>query len=159
MIVDEKLWEEQRDFERGNILLRKHHYDLIISGDNHQTLLFEHDGRHLINCGSLLRTSIDQIEHRPCIFRYNTETKELRQEFIPIETGINVFNREQVEAKKENNAELDLFIASLKDTKVKGMSFVRNLNQYLKDTNQEEPLQNLVNDLLTPDAWRTNWSL
>lgn len=70
MVIEEKLWDKQSEFDRANILLMKHPFDLFVCGDNHTYHTAKHGDRVLVNCGSLVRTNIDQIDHEPTIFFY-----------------------------------------------------------------------------------------
>ena len=60
VIHSEKLWEGQIDYVKGENFLKKWNYDLVVSGDNHQSFCCEFLHQKLINCGSLMRTSITQ---------------------------------------------------------------------------------------------------
>lgn len=62
--------------------------ELLLTGDNHQTFTCRKDGKLLVNPGSLSRMTKDQKDHKPCVFVYDTATKDLTQHFIPIEDDV-----------------------------------------------------------------------
>lgn len=143
MIVDSKIWEGQVDHTYGKILLKKYNYDLIVSGDNHKHFIM-HSGigssigkKLLINCGSLLRTRIDQEDHRPCVYVYNTNPQEgapvLEQVYLVIDKFENVIRVEEAVKIKAESERLKKFVDALKvDTKLTGINYRRNIKDWLK---------------------------
>ena len=101
MIIDKKLWDGQKDFTKGTELLRKTKYDLIVSGDNHQHFHKSINGRHLINCGSLMRSTIDQYNHEPVYYIVDTKARTAECIKLPAAHAVEVFSKEQV-IKKQN---------------------------------------------------------
>jgi DNA repair exonuclease SbcCD nuclease subunit len=94
----EENWQD--DYELGNKFLANHAFDLIVSGDNHQTFVFkEHKigkkKKYLFNCGSLMRSKIDQIDHKPCIFIFDMDNRSFEQIFIPIQPWQKCFDLER----------------------------------------------------------------
>ena len=70
-------------------LLQKHpEYDIICTGDNHQTFVEEYQGRLLVNPGSMMRMTAAQADHKPCVFLWYAETNTVQQVFLPIEEGV-----------------------------------------------------------------------
>ncbi len=48
-------------------------YDICLFGDNHVPFMVTRDKQTVVNCGSLMRRHIDQIEHKPCAYKlYST---------------------------------------------------------------------------------------
>ena len=142
MIGNEKIWEGQKDFIYASDFLRKHkEYDLIVSGDNHKTFYCKEGNRFLFNMGSLMRSTIDQTNHKPMVALFDTQslTYELIQ--IPIEPAETVFNLEKVEQQKEKSKEIEAFVEGLKSTEIVGLDFLSNLQTYLDDNKIEDKLQ------------------
>ena len=126
-------------FQLANHVLMENKFDLILTGDNHQTFAVTRNGRTLVNPGSLMRSKIDQQNHRPCVFLYDTETKNLDQRFIPVKPINEVLNIEKAKEEKEKNEELKVYVKELtKDVKVKGLDFKWNLWSFVKIGNLEE---------------------
>jgi len=147
MIIEEKLWSQQVEYEASNIFLRQHNYDLIVSGDNHRPFInTTKGGRTLINCGAMLRSNIDQLDHKPFVVLFDTETKKYERIFIPIAPGEDVFKMDEVSLTKERNENLEVFISGLSDNKSIDLTFEDNLRQYIKDNAVDPSISNIIFD-------------
>jgi DNA repair exonuclease SbcCD nuclease subunit len=141
MIVDDKIWEGQEDHTYGKILLTKTKYDLIVSGDNHKHFIM-HSGqgssigkRLLINCGSMLRTRIDQGEHRPCVYVYDTNPGKgepvIEQVYLVVQDFDKVIKVEEATRLKAENEKLTEFVDALSvDAHLTGINYKRNVYDY-----------------------------
>lgn len=148
MIVDSKIWEGQEDHTYGKILLMKSKYDLIVSGDNHKHFIM-HSGtggsigkRLLINCGSMLRTRIDQRDHKPCVYVYDTNPGKaepvFEQVFLTIDDFDNVIKVEEAARIKAENEKLTQFVDALSvDAHITGIKYKRNVFDYLEQNKKE----------------------
>jgi hypothetical protein len=149
MIVDTKIWEGQEDHTYGKILLKKYNYDLIVSGDNHNHFIM-HSGigssigkKLLINCGSLLRTRIDQEDHKPCVYIYNTDPKEgepiIEQVYLIVDDFENVIRIEEAKKIKAESERLKDFVDALTvDTQLTGINYKRNIKNVLTEATKEQ---------------------
>ena len=104
-------------------------FDLIVTGDNHQTFVREDKGRLLVNPGSFMRNDADQIDHKPCVFLWYAEENGVEQVFIPIEQG--VVSREHIDEVVKKEERLSAFMECLGDNKVDGIDFENNLRQMM----------------------------
>jgi DNA repair exonuclease SbcCD nuclease subunit len=134
IIDDKKLWEAQEEFTYGYQLLEKHGFDLIVSGDNHKHFVIQNGNKTLINCGSMMRKNIDQTDHKPVVYLFDTETREFEPIYIPIEPPEDVFEMEVVEKEKSINEEMRAFAEGLKnkDIKIISTDVVQNIIKHLK---------------------------
>lgn len=162
MVVDTKIWEGQEDHTYAKTFLLKTEYDLIVSGDNHK-LFWAHSGtgrigkRLLLNCGSLLRTRIDQEDHKPCVFIYNTspskEKPEPVLEQIPlvVEDFDKVIKIEEAKKVKEENENLKKFVDALDvDVKLTGLNYKRNVwNEFLNNDAVDDPMKLFAQTVFT----------
>ena len=124
MIVQKKLWQDQIDFSYAKDLLKKNpNCDLFVTGDNHQSFIEEYQGRYLINCGSLMRANIDQVDHKPVVYIYDTDKKSFDEIFLKVKPIKKVLNLDRAHIQKQRDEKLELFIDTLK---TKG----RESNQY-----------------------------
>jgi len=115
-------------------------FDLIITGDNHQAFTEEYKGRLLINPGSMLRKTADQIDFKPRVYLWDAESNTAEPVYLPIEPG--VVSRRHIEVKEERKNRLDAFINIIKSEEFEiGVSFeetvrkvldTRNINQTIK---------------------------
>jgi DNA repair exonuclease SbcCD nuclease subunit len=116
-------------------LLKKSKFNLILTGDNHQTFTAEHEGRHLINCGSLMRKTADQITHRPVVYQVNLDPLQINPVYVPIEEGVVV--RSHIEKKDEHEKRLTAFVSKLKEGGEVSLSFKENIEALLSGVEQE----------------------
>ena len=144
IIESKKLWPGQEDYSTGEMFLKKSKFDYVISGDNHKAFSIKTEKQMLINCGSLARSSIAQIKHKPRVWKISTKSKQTKKFFVPIEKE--VLKNEEDHRKKENR-NLDKFLNLIKTkTKINGLDFKNNI---LLRINELEPeIQNLVHDIM-----------
>jgi DNA repair exonuclease SbcCD nuclease subunit len=97
IIAEKKLWDKQEGHVKSSSLLRNHNFDLIVSGDNHNTFQDNYRNRYLVNAGSLMREKIDQESHKPCFFIYDSDepTNKVEKIYIPIQPFNEVFKEKE----------------------------------------------------------------
>ena len=117
-------------------------FDLIVTGDNHQTFVREEKGRLLVNPGSFMRNDADQIDHKPCVFLWFAESNTVEQVFIPIEQG--VINRDYIDDKKAKDNRLDAFVEKLGEQVVSGINFPGNLEKMVNDKSVSQGVRDKV---------------
>ena len=139
IIKDEKLWEGQEDATMGNILLKSSGFDLILSGDNHSHFTIStKTGKHLVNCGSLLRTAIDQSDHVPTVYIYDTVKKTITPHVVPHKPFSEVFDLSKYEAEKERDEKLEAFLTRMTgEVELEGLDFIKNMDTYVSQNEQE----------------------
>lgn len=151
MIIDKKLWSAQSEYSSSIIFLRENaQFDLIVSGDNHQSFeAHTPGGRSLFNCGAMMRNKVDQVNHKPIIVLYDTDTKKGEKIYIPIEDAETVFRMEKVEVEKERNEQLEAFVNGISDGgKEVSLEFEDNLrSQIEKDGIDQEVAEIALNSL------------
>lgn len=114
----------------GNTLLQAFpEYDFILTGDNHERFTAEHDGRILINPGSIFRTTTKQTDFEPAIFLIDTETKTFEEIKIPIEKGV-IFN-DSAEEKKAGEARWKGYVDSVKSSEGETVKFGDEVDAFL----------------------------
>ena len=117
-------------------------YDLIVSGDNHQTFVEEYQGRLLVNPGSLMRMSADQIVHKPCVFLYYSDNNSVEQVFIPIEKD--VVDRSHIDNKQETESRFNSFITRMNEDFELSLSFEKNISAYLKTNKTRKTVEETI---------------
>jgi DNA repair exonuclease SbcCD nuclease subunit len=105
-------------------------YDLIVSGDNHMPFTYEQDGRLLVNPGSMMRMSADQIDHKPRVYLWYAETNTVEPVYLPIEQG--VISREHIEKKEDRDKKIKAFVTHLNEDYKTGVDFEGNLKEYFR---------------------------
>ena len=100
-------------------------FDLIVTGDNHQTFTLRDGDRILVNPGSLKRDDADQVKHKPCVFLWFAEANTIKKVYVPIEQG--VISREHIDVQAAREKRLDAFIEKLGSQVTHGVDFLKNL--------------------------------
>lgn len=155
MIIDEKLWAEQEGHTWANHILLKNKFDLIVSGDNHQQFTVSKHQKHLVNMGSLGRSTIAQINHHPAICIYDTENKGLEIVDIDCKPFEEVMQIKKAEKEKEKNEQMKAFAKSLgKDTldgrsEILKLNFTDALEEYVEKNEIPKEISEILFDCLT----------
>jgi len=133
VIKDDTLWNKQIA-NTGEKILRKYPmFDIICTGDNHNTFLCQNKNRFLVNPGSMMRLKTNQKDHKPCVFRW--DKGNLEQIFLPIEED--VFDDSHITEKEEKESRLDGFITKLNEIRPElnensSVSFKGNLKNFFQ---------------------------
>jgi hypothetical protein len=142
-------WEKpfmpgQKAGDATRLLKKYKDFDLIITGDNHQTFTVADGRRKLVNAGSMTRMRSDQKDFKPCVFLWYATTGNLQQVFIPIvpeavddEKCKKANERKEREAAREN-----AFIARLESQEDVAFSFDDNIDAAL--VGESEDVQQVV---------------
>lgn len=150
MVIKAKLWDDQKGAEYGSVLLDQFpQYQLMATGDNHQNFVIEsNDGRVLINAGSMMRSTIGQIEHQPKIYvveiKHN-KIADLIEIDIPIEPAEKVFRLENVQREKEIDKNMQAYIEGLQEHKAQDLNFENELDVYVKANQVENNVVDILN--------------
>ncbi len=124
-------------------ILRKYpQFDLIITGDNHQSFWVNHAGRLLVNPGSLTRQTADQAEFKPRVYLWYADTNTVQSVYLPIEEG--VISREHIDHKEEHDKRIDAFISKLDGDWQVELSFEQNLKAFFEKNNIRDLVKELI---------------
>lgn len=141
MIVKDKLWSEQENYELSGAFLRRYKFDLVVSGDNHNKFHQKHKNRYLFNCGSLMRNRIDQEDHFPSVIIFDTDTTDYKEVLIPIRPFKEVVDLVEAEKEGERNENLeDLRDALKKKTEIKGLNYKQRVFDRVEALKKSESL-------------------
>ena len=145
MVIENKpLWPGQ-EAPKGNTLLKKFpEYDLILTGDNHNPFVTEYKGRLLVNPGSMMRMTANQINHKPRVYKWYADTNMVEAVYLPTEE--NVISRIHIESKEERDERMEAFVSRMQDDFAIELSFENNLEEYFKVNRTKKAIQN--------KAWR-----
>lgn len=146
VVKDYKVWAGQTEYVRAIDLLKNNDYQFIVSGDNHTGFIESYSGKVLINCGSIMRSSIAQINHKP--FFAFIDRGVVKTINIPIASASKVFDIDKLEREKEKNAELDSFINGLSSQKEMGLDFEDNLETYFRENKISKEVRNCIRENL-----------
>jgi len=141
MVIENKpLWPGQ-EAPKGSALLKKHpEYNLILSGDNHNSFTIEHEGMLLVNPGSMMRTNADQESHKPRVYLWWAETNTIEAVYLPIEQG--VISRTHIEVAKDRENRNQAFIQRVNSLEGVEIDYEDNLAIYFKKYKTEIAIRN-----------------
>lgn len=124
-------------------ILRKYpQYDLIVTGDNHQSFTIEYKGRRLVNPGSLTRQTASQIDFKPRVALWYAEDNSIEWVYMPIQKD--AITREHIEVKEQRDARITAFVSSLKDDYEKTLSFEDNLEQHFATNHIRKEVKEII---------------
>lgn len=125
-----------------SILKKYPQFDLIVTGDNHDSFTTEYNGCRLVNPGNLTRQTADQIDYQPRVALWYADTNTIQWVYIPIKEG--VITREHIEKVQQRDARLEAFITTLKDEWEVGISFEQNLESFFKKNKIDASTKTLI---------------
>jgi len=149
MIGNRPLYPGQ-ELESPIRFLRKYpNYNLVIAGDYHYRFIETWNGRTIINSGALVRKTISKfdLEHKPAVVIFDTETEESEVVELDVEPVEKVFNLARPE--KRDSVVLTQFIEELKTrSNQKQGSWKHVLLRVLKERNSDERVARVIDECL-----------
>lgn len=116
----------------ANKLLRDYpEYDVILTGDNHQSFYEKQGNGLVVNPGSIMRMDADQHKQKPCVFLWYAKENIVVQHILPHEPG--VITREHIERTKQREIRIDAYISKLKSDWKASLSFKQNLERFKEE--------------------------
>ncbi|MDY6957782.1 MAG: metallophosphoesterase [Halobacteriota archaeon] len=136
--TSKKDWPTQdQEGTNATSFLKKHPFDLVVAGDNHRFFKVTYKNQTLLNLGSLMRTKIDQANHKPRVAIFDTETREIKIIKLDVKPFEKVFDMAKEKEEEERSESLQTFIKELKtSTKSKKLDFISKLKD-ARDTTDE----------------------
>lgn len=148
MMVQDKLWASQTGHTHARHLLMRTKFDLIVSGDNHQSFIEQYRDRFLINPGSIMRTRIDQRDFKPSVIIFDTEKRSLEVKYIPIKPIEEVMNLGgKDETTEEENEHLKILVKGLLEDKEMGLDFMKNFFRHCEEQKIKPSIIKLVQEV------------
>ena len=143
MVIEDKPYWPGQVASSAKLLLKKFpDYKLILSGDNHQPFVVEYEGRLLVNPGSMMRTTADQIDHRPRVYLWEANSNSVEAVYLPIEQD--VIDRSHIDTKKEKDARIEAYTTRLSERYEVGLSYEENLKAYFEENRTRQPIKDRI---------------
>ena len=114
-------------------------YDIILTGDNHEGFVVAKDERVLINPGSLKRDTAAQIDHKPHIYLYDTETQELTATPVPIENDI--ISVDHIEKVKERDDRLEKLSDKFEEVRDVTLDYHENIMKAIEANSSRDDVE------------------
>jgi len=139
-------------FEADAIAKIFYEYDFVIAGHNHET--FSTDkfftsagsvGPVVINPGSVMRSSISQMQHEPSVFKL-FDDGSFERAAIPIEAD--VFSEEVYKRKQDRDSRMEAFVEQLSSSTMATADFEKNMDRFLAKNKIKEPVCNVINKII-----------
>lgn len=145
MVIESKeLWPGQQATSGLNLLKRFPDYDLILSGDNHQSFVCQSGqkgGILLVNPGSIMRMTADQIDYEPRVYLYFAEENRVQPVCLPIRKGVIDSNYADKKIQEyERKKRMEAYVARMKGEVEIELSFEQNVENYLQKYRTEKPV-------------------
>ncbi len=129
------MMEEAKDFK------------FIISGDFHDAFVRKEGNRILINTGTMMRNSIDQIDNTPKVFLLNTIKSTVKSINLKVQDSKDIFKLVEAEQSKKKEdkfkEEMDSLVKTLKDSSSRP-SFESSIKSVIKTVNPSKEIKNTV---------------
>lgn len=148
LLLHEMVWQGKNPFpnaegyEALDLLKKYPDFDLIVTGHNHQSFVQEYEGRLLVNPGSMMRATADQMDFEPSLYLWYAEDNTVERVHYPFEK--NVISREHLEKKEEKNERLQSFITGLRADAEVGLNFEKNLEEYMAKNKISDSVKDIV---------------
>ena len=129
---DRKPWADCKSPPCAKVLDLFRGYDLVITGDNHQSFTHQNKRKQLlVNPGCMSRQNLNEIDYKPSIYLWYAEENRVEQKEIPIEK--NVFSDEHIKHQKEREKRECAFVESLSADYEVSLSFEENLKRFAEN--------------------------
>ena len=146
MMIDTPLFPGQRATNAEFFFNRHTEFDLILTGDNHQRIIYKDDGRMFINGGSMMRAKSNQVDYKPAFSIIDITNEGMAEETIhwPIDDSlVSTEHRDTATVRDE----LQEFIQSMGEG-LDDISFKANLQSYFARERTLKPDRNRILNLL-----------
>lgn len=131
------------DGQAIEILKKYPQFDLIVTGDNHQSFSVKYKGRLLVNPGSMTRQKADQIDFQPRVALWYAETNTIEWVNLPIEE--NVISREHIDKQDKKQKRIEAFVSSLDIDWEREESFEKNLEIFKNKNRIRKSVLDIIN--------------
>lgn len=108
-------------------------FDLIVTGDNHESFTARQGDSLLVNPGSMMRITAAQGDYAPKCYLYYAKDNTVKPVEFPIDEDVH--DREHLDQKKARDARITAYIERLNDHWELGLSFRKNLMTFMVENN------------------------
>lgn len=141
-----EFWQKENGSQALAFLKKHKGYQLIVTGHNHKPFTAEHKGRLLVNPGSLMRMNADQKDYKPRVYLWNKETNTVKIKYVPIDKE--AVQTIHIEKSKARDERMESFISKLKSSKEVGLSYEKNIENYLANNRVRTSVKEIINECI-----------
>jgi len=152
MIGDRELYPGQHLVKPQRFLAKYPQFNLVVAGDYHYSFKANHKGRTIVNAGCLVRktVSIYDLEHKPSVVTFDTETSEVTFHPLTITPSEEVFDLTKNTTK--NSFDVEGFIDAIKrSSEVKDgntKNWMRFMIQIFKEKKTRPEVRDLIDECM-----------
>ncbi|OQC75314.1 MAG: Calcineurin-like phosphoesterase superfamily domain protein [Spirochaetes bacterium ADurb.Bin001] len=117
-------------------------FDLIVSGDNHQSFVVNKGGYLLVNPGSMMRITTDQKDFKPRCYLYYANSNTVEPVYFPIEE--NVHDISHIKHKNERDERIIAYIERMRGGWEVGLSFKKNLEAFFSENKTPRKVKEII---------------
>lgn len=123
-------------------------YSIIVSGDFHEPFIKKKKERTLVNCGPMMRQSIDQADIEPSVWVFNTEKESIKRLKLRFDLPEEVFAFEDIKNKESKFAEnLNELVETLKSEKTRP-DYKQNVQLLMNSSKVSDNTRKKINDII-----------
>lgn len=143
MVIESQTWFPGQVAAKGvELLINFPEYDLILSGDNHKPFVVKHEGRLLVNPGSMMRNTADQITHKPRVYLWYKDTNEVEAVYLPIQKD--VISIDHIVDPKERDSRMGSYIERVRNDVEIELSFEDNIIKHIIKYGIDQAVKNKI---------------
>ena len=135
-------WPGQQGDSALSLLKKYPQFKLILTGDNHRPFVEEHNGRILVNPGSMMRMTSMQADHQPRVYLWDDIANEVESVYLPIEP--NVVDRSHIEEVENRDERISRLVERIKIDYDAGFSFRANMESQLKNNPVRDSIERQI---------------
>jgi len=125
-----------------SILKKYPQFDLIVTGDNHESFWTEYQGRILVNPGCMTRQKVNEADYKPSIYLWYAEDNSVERVHLPIQE--NVISREHIDIKEQRDQRIMAFVSRLNNDWQAEVSFEENLEIFKKKNKINDSVMDII---------------
>jgi len=124
-------------------------FDMMIVGDIHYTFEDKFKGCQIFNTGCIMRKTVkkEDLEHKPCVFVYDTDNGEYEKIFLDVKPWEDIFHIPDKQTEEADN-KLQEFIDAIRNEKKLAVSFEENQQAYYKQHKVKKKIQEIIADAM-----------
>lgn len=119
-------------------------YELIVTGDNHESFVVEMEDSFHVNPGSVMQLTAAQIGHKPAAFLWYEDERRVEPFYLP--NNSSKISRAHLEAEREKDERLEAFVRKLeKDASSRqSLDFEGNLERFMEKSKTKKSVRDVV---------------
>ena len=145
MVIEDKPEWKGQEGAMAKALLKNNDFDLILSGDNHKPFVAKYRNKILVNPGSMMRSNIDQADHKPRVYLYDAKKNDVKPVYLPIEKDV---FKEAGENSEDRKKRFEAFIENIKEDKSNTISFEDNAKSHFKNNRTRKNIEERVWEII-----------